>query len=74
MSGSTAPNPAKVETGEAAQVLADQLRVLDEARGRVDDAGYQDAVIGDGHVGQRSPLVAMPRVGRLEQERTDVGA
>ena len=84
MSGSTALNPAKRrkttvrpgdhalaadDVGEAAEALADQFRVFHEVRRRIDVARYQDAIIRDGFVGQRSPLVAVPGVGRLEQVR-----
>ena len=62
------------DAGEAAKALADQFRVFDEVRVRIDHARYEEAIIGDGHVGQRPPLVAVPGVGRLEQQRADVRA
>ena len=89
MSGSTALNPAKRrkttvrpgdhalaadDVGEAAEALADQFRVFDEVRRRIDVARYQDAIIRDGLVGQRPSLVAVSGVGRLEQECAEVRA
>ncbi|MFL5268555.1 MAG: hypothetical protein ACJ8AH_18495 [Stellaceae bacterium] len=53
--------------GVMADPLRDQPRMLDEIRGRVDDAGDQDLVVRDFRTAQVFPFMRVTRVGRLER-------
>src|SRR5438045_4993061 len=56
------------EVGEPDDPFGDELRMLDEVRGRVDDAGDQVLVVWKLDVPPDRPLVRLTRVCRLEEQ------